>query len=567
MFDQRIIVQHLKKARRTVISKNFFPSFILCFFLFGPSLVSADLPEAPVILDAGPGGCIPTDEICGDGVDQDCNGSDVQCPGSDGDRDGYAQGQDCDDTNRKVYPGISVPCSTTCGQGTKTCQADGSFTECSCTPLCEARGNGRCYYVSKLTGNDSNPGTFSQPWKTFLNFVWYYAEQDRPPNWIQLKAGDVVYLMSGLYSETFLHSGERRALYFRNLHGTADAPIVVKAYPGAHPVIAPDVQVFPVYLLQSTYFLIEGLEVVRGWQNGVRFEEGGHHELRNMWVHDIDGVDNNNVAGICFQSTEGVTVHHSVIHDNYDRTNADTGGRRTGNSRNVVLFGGGNNRLHHNVVFQTPDINADKTGSCIAYKHSATIPESTFEVDYNVLWNCAMVSIGGGTFGHRVHHNLIINSEFMEIKDFGGPTHNRDNIIEYNTFVGTSALYYAPTDTWGPIGDLTFRYNIVVDDFSSYGTERGIVTMYPYGSDAIYDQSVTPSKLTFGPNCYFNPSTTPKWSIFAAGGSYGSKGGVWDLGTWQSMGFDTQSNIIDPQLDSNQIPQNAQCQSFGWFAQ
>lgn len=46
-------------------------------------------------------------EICGDGIDQDCSGSDSVCPEDiDNDEDGYTENQgDCDDTNWEVNPG------------------------------------------------------------------------------------------------------------------------------------------------------------------------------------------------------------------------------------------------------------------------------------------------------------------------------------------------------------------------------------------------------------------------------------------------------------------------------
>lgn len=48
-------------------------------------------------------------EVCGDGIDQDCNGSDLACSGNDkdDDGDGYTENQgDCDDTSTSVAPGL-----------------------------------------------------------------------------------------------------------------------------------------------------------------------------------------------------------------------------------------------------------------------------------------------------------------------------------------------------------------------------------------------------------------------------------------------------------------------------
>ena len=51
-------------------------------------------------------------EICDDGIDQDCNGSDAICGDLDG--DGFmaisSGGEDCNDNNAQVYPGAEEIC-------------------------------------------------------------------------------------------------------------------------------------------------------------------------------------------------------------------------------------------------------------------------------------------------------------------------------------------------------------------------------------------------------------------------------------------------------------------------
>jgi hypothetical protein len=53
-------------------------------------------------------------ETCDDGVDQDCNGSDLQCDCQDVDGDGFVAvhcgGEDCDDDNSNIFPGAGELC-------------------------------------------------------------------------------------------------------------------------------------------------------------------------------------------------------------------------------------------------------------------------------------------------------------------------------------------------------------------------------------------------------------------------------------------------------------------------
>jgi hypothetical protein len=426
---------------RQVFTFSFLARVALPMCVFGfVATAHAQTPEAPVILEFGSAGCVPSAEICGDGVDQNCDGSDLLCPGSDPDADGYGTGADCDNSNKKVYPGVAVACTASCGSGTALCQANGSYSACSCSPLCEAKGSGRCYYVSKLTGNDSNSGTFSQPLRSALRFS---GDGNNPSTRIQLQAGDVVYFMSGQYDEWVQYGDDRIGLILINARGTSAAPIVLKAYPGANPVFAPSVQAIGIRLFQTDHVTLEGLEVTRAYQGGIQVSEADNSELKNLRVYDIDGVDNDNIAGIMIHTSDGVVVHHSMIHDNYDRTNADTGGEKTGNSRNVVLFGGGNIRFHHNSIFQTPATTADKTGACVSYKHRMTIPNAVFEVDHNMFWNCFDAAVITSTYNGKFHHNLIVDSDrSIDVRSHGGPDVLSNNVIEYNTIVNTPGPYF-----------------------------------------------------------------------------------------------------------------------------
>lgn len=71
-------------------------------------------------------------EVCGDNVDQDCDGADLPCPGADDDRDGFrartAGGDDCDDRDPAVHPGVTEVCGdgkdNDCVGGDQPCATD-----------------------------------------------------------------------------------------------------------------------------------------------------------------------------------------------------------------------------------------------------------------------------------------------------------------------------------------------------------------------------------------------------------------------------------------------------------
>ncbi len=98
-----------------------------------------------------------TTEVCGDGIDQDCNGSDLSCGDLDEDGDGFTPGQgDCDDTNAQVYPGAA---DAVCDGVDNNCDgvADDGYmaTATSC-------GTGECANTGETTCTDGVEGDTCQ---------------------------------------------------------------------------------------------------------------------------------------------------------------------------------------------------------------------------------------------------------------------------------------------------------------------------------------------------------------------------------------------------------------------
>lgn len=84
-------------------------------------------------------------EICSDGIDQDCNGSDLVCPSVDADSDGHDADTDCNDNDANIHPGATE----ICGDGIDQ-DCDGVDAECNAV---DADGDG---YTADIDCDDGN---------------------------------------------------------------------------------------------------------------------------------------------------------------------------------------------------------------------------------------------------------------------------------------------------------------------------------------------------------------------------------------------------------------------------
>lgn len=436
------------------------------------------------------------------------------------------------------------------------------------------------YFIDPVRGSDSNPGTtLEAPFRTPRNISYSTAEGN--PSYRSLEAGDFVYLRDGVHDWSSLLTipqtyDEHAAFMIRGIHGTAAAPITIQAYQNEKPIVKArenGVENAAIYILQSENVKVLGLEVTGTFGPGIRVAEASNVEIADNYVHDIDGIHDNNIAGIYTSNTLGLNIHHNLLHDNYDHARAELPGElQRANSRNIVIFGDGSDRVavHHNKVFNTPRADGRETGEGIWVKHASEIPGASFEFYDNIVRDVQFSAIGSQSANASLHHNLIVNG--APVVSSGG-----DNIsilgplqAKYNTFVGSRAIeIYGADGLFPSTGLLDFQNNIVVDDEPAYGVDHGIIRLAPYGSDADYRVAVTPQNLLFDGNVYFNPLTSPKWNVFSSDQADDRQpaalGGNLSFSEWQALGVDRHSVVANPQFNASFIPANPSAANAGWL--
>jgi hypothetical protein len=221
-----------------------------------------------------------------------------------------------------------------------------------------AAQTGSTFYVS-TTGNDSNPGTMSEPWLT----IQHAANT--------VTAGATVYAFGGVYSE---------AVNFPN-SGTASAPITFESYPGQTAVLdGTDVTCCTsnppssgneteglVTIVNQSYLIISGFEIrnfstskaaytpsgvwITGFGTGV--------QLLNNLVHNIttSSEKNGNAFGIAVYGTAQTPITSLVISGN------EVYSLKTGNSESVNVDGNVTHfSITNNLVHDNDNIGIDAIG-------------------------------------------------------------------------------------------------------------------------------------------------------------------------------------------------------------
>jgi hypothetical protein len=177
---------------------------------------------------------------------------------------------------------------------------------------------GVVYYVSS-SGNDTNPGTITEPWRT----IQHAADA--------LVAGDTVYIRAGTYYEQVIPANS----------GSNGNVITYAAYPGEVVTIdgtgvnVPEFEGLFV-LVSRSYIRVSGLRVINSNYYGIVAENSSYITIDNNYTYNTYSsgistwgcnhvvVDHNEVAGACYgpwqeslsiSNTDTFEVSNNRVHD------------------------------------------------------------------------------------------------------------------------------------------------------------------------------------------------------------------------------------------------------------
>jgi hypothetical protein len=269
-------------------------------------------------------------------------------------------------------------------------------------------GQGQVYYVAP-TGNDANPGTIAQPWKSITKAT------------ATAQAGNTIYFRQGIYKERFLPQNS----------GSPDNYIIYKNYSGETPVISGSGVQIPqleglIQIDNKSYIQISGFTIqdtFSYWQGGISVDESDHII-----------IDHNLIKNIYTSGISTSRGSHQILIDANTLTNTNTGPDDTEVSLGTYWYAYDieirNNYLHssqgegigvaagpNNVSVhgnRITNMGLGRAGAGI-YVDAWTEYQRDIDVFNNLVYNnpdgIGVANEGGGlTDNIRVYNNLLYNT-------------------------------------------------------------------------------------------------------------------------------------------------------------
>jgi len=232
------------------------------------------------------------------------------------------------------------------------------------------------YYVS-TTGNDSNPGTQAQPWRT----IQHAANT--------VGAGSTVYIMAGTYTETvWVNVSGSAGNYITFTHFGSDVVTIDGGSTGTQTVLFT--------ISGQNYLIVDGLHFTNATGNfssGIYITNGASHiQIKNNQISNIHFSNNpndpvtssTNVNPLVVYNQNGSTACTDILIQNNQIFDC-----RTGFSEALTLNGNVDGfEVSGNTVHDITNIGIDLAGGYGVSNNSATDMARNGTVKDNVVYNC-----------------------------------------------------------------------------------------------------------------------------------------------------------------------------------
>jgi len=364
------------------------------------------------------------------------------------------------------------------------------------------------FYVS-TTGDDSNPGTQTAPWRT----VQHAADT--------VRAGTTVNVRGGVYEEL---------VAIKTSGNATDGYVTFRSYPGETAILdathfTPNSRSAILTIHDKSYVRIEGFEI-RNFHTAEHRQTplgisvmgaGSHIELLKNNVHHIEQIFNGrdgpghgaNGFGIAVYGTDAKTPISELVIDGNEVHHL-----QTGSSESLVVNGNVTNfRITHNVVHDNNNIGIDVIGFERTAPDPAVDQARDGVVSGNLVYN--ITSKGNPAYGDDVNSDgiyvdggtrILIEQNVMHDVDFGielASEHKdratsyitaRNNLIYHCHTAGVSIGGYAPER--GHTDHSTVVNNTLYDNDTS-DTKSGEFQMQWNMADDIFANNI----VYAGPRC------------------------------------------------------------------
>jgi Protein of unknown function (DUF1565) len=478
-------------------------------------------------------------------------------------------------SNEAIYLGPSTVPSPATLSVTAVSQADPTKSATATVTVETPSRSGMIYYVS-TSGSDSNPGSFSQPWRT----IQHAANS--------VHAGDTVEVEGGTYNEivTMKTSGNATQGYITFTNYAGQNAIV----DGTGLSVGSSGQT-GLFSLEGTFnfIIIQGFEI-RNFKSsakgevpvGIDFEGAGSNlEILNNHIHNIaqtlKSCNNANALAIAIYGTQApASINNLTLSGNEIDHNTTGCSENVSFDGNVQYFVEANNLVHDgdnigldNIGFEgvSPQVSYDQARDGWVLQNTIYNITSTTNPVYQDQVGADAYYCDGCT-RVIVERNLIHDSDLSEMaSQHSGHTSSyvifRNNVIYRSLYVGLSiggyskgvggtdhciivnnSLWDDGTDGSSGLGELQIQYyatNNTIENNIAYASTTGYL-LYDYTSSETH-----PATLDY--NLYY--------STVGAGSS------LWDwqgksitgFSKYQSKsGEDAHSLFANPQYDNISTP-------------